>query len=651
MKYLFLPLFFIFVLLSGCSTEEATERERTNAEFLDSLGGSVSAQQWWRTAVSLIISVTTDEPVKLWLTSSQNGRTLLVDYKEVTASGTVTMTAPQGQGNTFRLSYLYKKKLTTQDISLSGKAEEFVYLNIASGNKTLTRLNVTPPASLCGSSINGDAQYHQFTENQLNDYFSMMDLNEEKVDAKHVEGVICNYELESNGPFYITWVTGNEAEQRSHILGYYYHSAYTYDDITYVDLSETHKWDYIDGLAKVQYQISRNDEIDGHQFLPNTWYDANFDMHDLYGATSCNNNDRIGDNAYAMQAIYNRYHKEISALRGISFKIDVPKGVRIGFYLRADQEPAPDQWTLLKEEGIRPYVSSQANYMGANFCAEFMNVEGNGKGKHRSFIRPDDEVYWMGMEDLLAGGDHDCNDVIFGVVSDLKIWMPSIVDPALKEKPDEPGPDDPGPDEPGPDTPDPDDPSLDDLDPFPWTIAYEDVSRNADFDFNDAVIKLLPDYENERCCVMVEAAGSNTRMYLHYDGPDGDQNMGEIHDLLGSKSSQVYINTAGALAGSPFVMVDCVPWPKGYTMANDAKRFYIEIQRGTCTDCTDVITLAQEPGKMPEAILVAGDWHWPMEGVHISSSYSEFPRWAQDVTRTRFWEWYKSPNSNTFVSY
>ena len=78
--------------------------------------------------------------------------------------------------------------------------------------------------------------------------------------------------------------------------------------------------------------------------------------------------------------------------------------------------------------------------MGANFCAEFMNVEGNGKGKHRSFIRPDDEVYWMGMEDLLAGGDHDCNDVIFGVVSDLKIWMPSIVDPALKEKPDEPGP-------------------------------------------------------------------------------------------------------------------------------------------------------------------------------------------------------------------
>ena len=109
MKYLFLPLFFIFVLLSGCSTEEATERERTNAEFLDSLGGSVSAQQWWRTAVSLIISVTTDEPVKLWLTSSQNGRTLLVDYKEVTASGTVTMTAPQGQGNTFRLSYLYKK--------------------------------------------------------------------------------------------------------------------------------------------------------------------------------------------------------------------------------------------------------------------------------------------------------------------------------------------------------------------------------------------------------------------------------------------------------------------------------------------------------------------------------------------------------------
>ena len=86
-------------------------------------------------------------------------------------------------------------------------------------------------------------------------------------------------------------------------------------------------------------------------------------------------------------------------------------------------------------------------------------------------------------------------------------------------------------------------------------------------------------------------------------------------------------------------------------MSKDASRFYIEIQRGTCNDCTDVITLADTPGKMPEAILVAGEWKWPMEGVHVIESYPEFPKWAKDVTMTHYWEWYKTPNKDTFVSY
>jgi hypothetical protein len=263
--------------------------------------------------------------------------------------------------------------------------------------------------------------------------------------------------------------------------------------------------------------------------------------------------------------------------------------------------------------------------MGTCFCAEFMNVVGNGKGLHRSFVTEYDEVIWMGMEDLVDGGDHDCNDVIFGVVADLDIYMPTIVDPSLL-------------------------PSGKDANLFPWTLAFEDVNRNPDFDFNDAVVKLIPDYENEQCCVSIMAAGSTSRMYLHYDGPDGDVNFGEIHELMGSGRLDC-INTKSSLAGTPFVELDCVPWPKDYTMAKDAKRFYIEIQRGTCTDCTDVITLPDDPGLMPEAILVAGEWQWPLEGVHINSSYSDFPKWAKDVTMTRFWEWYKSPNEDTFVSY
>lgn len=653
MKHQTLLLLSVIFLIIGCSTEEASEYERTNAEFVDSIGGDISSTQWWRTAVKLRINVTTDETVKLMLLSSQSTNATLYDYKEVKSSETVTMTAPQGQVNTLYLKYYYKGTSATRAITLSGKTEEIITINTTTTRNVQTRADAHP-ASLSGSSINGDAVYYQFTSAQLKDFFQMMSLNEEKADAKNVLGLNCNYELESNGPFYITWATGKEADQKSRILGYYYHSPYTYDDIKYVDLSETHKWDYIDGLAKVQYQISINDQVDGYEFTTNTWYDANFDMHDTYGSTKVNNNDRLGDNCYNAQAVYDRYNTKISALRGISFKIDVPAGTRIGFYLRSDEEAYPEQWTLLKSKGFRPYVANQADFKGTNFCAEFINIEGNGKGTHRSFIEDYDNVYWMGMEDLIEGGDHDCNDVIFGVVADVKIMLPDIVDPSLKEKPDNPDdPDNPvNPDDPvNPDNPlNPYNPDFDNIYPFPWTIAYEDVNRDADFDFNDAVIKLIPDYENELCCVTVMAAGSNARMYLHYDGPEGDVNMGEIHQLLGSKKTS-YINTKGALANTPFTQIDCVPWPKDYTMANDAKRFYIEIQRGTCTDCTDVITLAQEPGKMPEALLVAGEWQWPLEGVHIFNAYDEFSRWAQDVTRTRFWEWYKTPQYDTYVTY
>lgn len=628
MRYLLYSFFALVLFVTACSTDEISENERTNAEFLDSLGGKISYMQWWRTAVTLKIDVTTNDPVTLMLLASQGNRRVLYDYKEVANSGIVTMTIPQGQGNTFYLRSVCNNKQTTQSIHLSGKPEEIVYLNTTSSGNASTRVD-NPPASLCGFSINGDAQYYTFTSPQLSSFLSLMATHEERVDAKEIKEQICNYELESNGPFYITWVTGNESKQTSHILGYYYHSASTYDDIMYVDMSETHKWDYIDGLAKVQYQILRNDHVDGHTFYAGTWYDANFDMSDLYGATICYNMDRVGDDAYNMYGVYNRYGSNISALRGISFKIDVPEGMRIGFFLRCDEEPLSEQWSMLRGYGIRPYIANQEDYMGMNFSAEFMNIWGQGKGTHRSFIKDNDEVYWMGMEDILDGGDLDCNDVIFGVTSDLKIHMPTIVDPTLA----------------------PPEGTIDDFDSMPWTIAYEDVGRHADFDFNDAVIKLEPDYENELCCVTVMAAGSTSRMYLHYDGPDGDVNMGEIHDLLGNKNGPTYINTRDGIPITPFAQIDCVPWPKGYTMAEDAKRFYIEIQRGNCDDCTDVITLAQEAGKMPEAILVAGEWQWPKEGVHIKNAYGNFPGWAEDVTKTRFWDWYKFPEVDSYVSY
>ena len=625
MKYLKLPLLFILGFLFSCSHEEATELERTNASLIDELEGEISPQQWWTTTVAIKVNVTTDAPVKLWLLSSKEKATFY-DYAELKRNGTVVMTAPQGQEDAVNVTYLCNNDVSNVEVVLTGKAEETIDIN-TNEKSNVPKYSRELAPSLFGSSIIGSsnprlkAQYYEFEMGQLYDFFTMMNLSRNNTDAKEL-GLNVNYELISNGPFTITWVNGYEADQDSRILGYYYHSPGSYADIQYVDLSETHKWDYIDGLAKVQYKLSRGDEIDGHTFMADTWYDANYDYNDRYGSTFSKNMDRIGDDAYNMQAVFNRYQSDISSLRGISFDVDVPLGMHIGFYLRSDERPFPDQWQRLQQMGVRPYTKYAYNFMGTCFSAEALNTD----GLHRSFVMDEGEVIWMGMEDIVEGGDYDCNDVIFGVVTKVDInYMPDITTPNFF--------------------------STTLYEPFPWTLAFEDVYRGSDFDFNDAVIKLQPDFENELCCVTVEAAGSTSRMFLHYDGPDGDQNLGEIHELLGQKDKLGIINTTSSMTSTPFVQVDCVPWPKGYTMNNDAKRFYIEVQRGTCSDCTDVISLPTEPGIMPEAILVAGEWKWPKESTHILTAYPDFSKWAKDVTRTRFWEWYKSPTADSYVSY
>ncbi|MBO4264021.1 MAG: LruC domain-containing protein [Bacteroidales bacterium] len=620
------------LLLAACTPEDAwTEMERTEKHFTDSLGSPVGALQWWRTAVRIHVDVTTDAPVRLWLLSDEEG-TLVYDYKELETSGRATMTAPQGYGTQLYLSIFNGAELSTEAISLSGKPEETLSVTLRNGNRHAaaspagTRKPAgmkssgiqtagTPPPSLCGNSISGNPRYYEFNNEEMADYHAIMDISRSNTDAKQ-QGLDCDYEIYSNGPFYITWVDGYESSQMSRILGYYYHSPDTYQDIVYVDVCETHKWDYIDGLAKVQYQLDTDMTIDGHLFRANEWYDANFDLNDAYGSTYSANMDRIGDNAYNTQVVYNHYSSHISALQGISFEVNVPKGKQIGFYLRSDEESCPEQWSRLKAQGIRPYTDRVGNFKGTCFSVEAWNTDGT----HRSFIHRSGHITWIGMEDNLHGGDHDCNDVVFGLVGDLTIAKPGVP------------------------------PAMENI--LPWTLAFENPYRGADFDFNDAVVRLEPDYVEETCRVTILAAGNPERMFLHYDGPDGDYNLGELHQLLTGNMNPQCINTQEAIAAVPFAQAPTVPWPREYTMANDAQRFYIEVKHGTCADCADIVSLPDTPGKtLPGAILVAGDWLWPKEKVPIFEAYEAFSDWAKDATRTRFWDWYKSPVPGFHVSY
>lgn len=623
------------ICLGSCSNDSISEYERTQSDFANKLGGNISPSQWWRTAVTLKVNLTTDAPTKMWLMSGEDQGTLF-DYKEAEASGTIEFTAPQGKGNTMYLVCVRDRQKTTHQITLTGKTEETIDVNTSASRsenaatlslgtnaKSLTRESTDArlTSSLYGYSIAGNAVHRELSTPQVSEALSLLDRAfKENIPAKSV-GANCDYELKSNGDFNITWFAGNCMSSSSHVLGYYYHSPGTYADIKYVDLSETEVYDYIDGLAKVQYKVN---EATARQYglEANRWYDANFDMGDLFENPRPNIAGRLNDDAYNSIAVINRYGNNITNLRGVSFTIKVPEGMYVGFYDRVEGTPQPDQYDRFVRMGIKPYTTRD-KFKAMNFSCEAMNM--NMNGSYRSCIYKTDNALWLGMENDYTGGDLDCNDVMFEISADLEIHHPTIVEPDLK-------------------------PFGEYDSVMPWTIAYEDMARNADFDFNDAVIKIEPNLEKEECDVTVMAAGSTSRMYLHYEGPEGDTNLGEIHELLGGRSNTA-INTTTSVAQTPFAKVGKVKWFKEYTVQNDARRFYIEVRRGTCSNCGDVITLAEEPGRTPEALLVAGLWKWPMEGVHITKAYDTFANWGKDVTHTTYWNWYANPKANTTVSY
>ena len=168
----------------------------------------------------------------------------------VEGNDAVSLTVPQGQGNKVCLVAINKNMYDSQTITLTGKAEEPVTVSLHTAATRAT--SDYTPTTLYGNSAKRDAEYYQFTPEQMDDWHNMMSImSQESVNAKTGHGLNVDYELESNGPFYITWVAGGCRSTTPHVLGYYYHSPGTYEDIQYVDLAETEVYDYIDGLAKV----------------------------------------------------------------------------------------------------------------------------------------------------------------------------------------------------------------------------------------------------------------------------------------------------------------------------------------------------------------------------------------------------------------
>lgn len=657
-------LWFLCLLTMGmtsCNDETYSELDRVKTGFLERIQGQIDSSHLWRTAVKVKVKITSDRPVTVSSQVVVDKRRIVTDYKNLgSGSGEVVLTVPQGMGNAVYIQALNSAKSKTISLSLTGALEQTVTIDLTSSAKapmceekdsplnlgvipyddemkdmeTYSSADVThpmnpsragstfnpddyathdPDPSLYGKSICGGGYYKDWS---LSDWHYICDL---AITSYNLEesGEIVNYELISKGRFSITLLCGYKKITSPRIFGYYYHSPGTYDDLTFVDMFDTHSYDFLDDKGLIQYQINGNAN----------WYTLNYQIGDMPGDDKEVDKVRQGDNVFNSIAISRYYRDCISKVRGLTYDIDVPEGMHIGFYMREDDRTEPQQYRHLLDLGL-PTTKLHYPFKATNFSVKQFNVGGT----HRSWIHDSNGWYFMGMEDIIEGGDFDDNDMMFGITDPIGIDnLPEIVDPDIDHD-KETGPTN--------------------IENLPWTLAFEDIYRNADFDFNDGVIRIDPDYENETACVTVLAAGIDEQVFLHYAAPDGtDMVLGELHELLGRTSDRP-VNTGSSSLEVPGVQVDCVPWPEGFTMANDASRFTLEVIRGNCHgECSDWLTLYDDPGQVPEAILVAGNWQWPKEGVHITNTYFQFNNWAKDATNPAYWEWYHTPKIGTYVSY
>lgn len=605
------------LLWGGCSKEYVSEYDRISSRFEQNLDGEIDPIHFWKTAVTLQVKVISDHRVTIYAYNSVEGKNVLYDYKELERGGTVLLTIPQGMGNSFTLSCADIYQIHTERITLDGRLRlttevEMPALVLSSTQITRPETRTfTPPNSLYGHSIAPHTGYQEFDVNHWRYIADLAYTTSNPLEA----GEICNYELISKGRFNIVMLAGFAGTQDQRILGYYTHSRGRYDDMEFTDLTETHYIDYIASpnsdnyLCKTQYQLDNVDQ----------WYDANFDYRDGFDPPYTIRSERLNDDAYNTLFVNRRYTTRVTRMRGLSFEIDVPVGKRIGFYLRMPSRLNTKQQQQLINLGI-PNTTLKANFGEANFSAMVFNTD----QKHRSMVKVMDGYAFMGMEDEDTKGDYDCNDVMFGIAAQMEYEMPEVVQ--LE-----------------------DDETLKYDHVLPWTLAYEDVARGRDFDFNDVVIRVTPDFENETAKVVLCAAGSPYKMNLHYNGPEGDVDLGEVHQLFGEKAERC-INTLSSRTEVDEITVAHVPWPLNYTMQQDADRFYLTVQRGNCIGCDEMITFNSQPGLMPQAILVAGTWCWPKEQIPIFTTYSEFASWGKDYCKTAYWSWYSYPKSNTYVT-
>lgn len=269
-----------------------------------------------------------------------------------------------------------------------------------------------------------------------------------------------------------------------------------------------------------------------------------------------------------------------------SFKF--PHGYNIGFMIRAKTEA---------EDGVK-----KGEVYGDGRLNDKINVSKDYNFKSSGMDEDDPRATWLNINKKLmitweSGTDADFNDVILEVEGGIE----------------------------GPTPP----PSFN---PITYTYCFEDTELG-DYDMNDIVIKAVR--QNETTIeYSIVACGAYDELFVNNLNYGNITDTKEIHELFGTTPGH-FVNTDGGqdytfITGTRTVSSD-------FTLTDEP-----ELQQPYITNKTTgkEVRLSKK-GQDPHGILVAYDFHYPLEQVRISEAYPLFNNWGMNAI-TSTW-WYMSP--------
>lgn len=307
---------------------------------------------------------------------------------------------------------------------------------------------------------------------------------------------------------------------------------------------------------------------------------------------------------------------EINSYHSKGIKVSVPANTAFGFYVIGSDQNAKyyseelpysfgadwmsgnlNNWLAW---GNPKYINGQKEYFGHIAC---IDVEG------RKYLACDD-----GCEIINGRGatTPQYYHMVFSIDGDLTDRFVDDEDPEG----------------------DPVDPNSGKLsnDTLSWILACEDLGENADYDFNDVVLKISHVAGSTTASVSLLAAGGTLADFIFF----GNECLGEVHDLFGDtvvKTVNTW-NKQNTLVKTP-VYIGCVTVPEDFTMTDENMGGFT-IRRG---DIEGVVAAPQK-GNVPYMICVPDSWKWPEELTSIVDAYPDFAGWCNDHTSNL--DWYKN---------